>query len=105
LIETISLFPLMLLARGTPLPRSPLVVAAIETGADRYAAGRQAWRRGDALRIVERMEAIACGETADKTFDALFFSGRAEWGAFGGGYAAERKRLGQDAEIRMPELD
>ncbi len=88
-----------------PTPRDPAVVAAIETGAERYAAERRQREDESLQTFIERFEAVARGETPDNTFDALLFSGGAEWGAFGAGYTAQWAELGEAAAVPMPAFD
>jgi predicted acylesterase/phospholipase RssA len=88
-----------------PTPRDPAVVAAIETGAERYAAEQAAIEAQRLETFLTRFEAIARGETADDTFDVLLFSGGSEWGAFGAGYTAEWSELGAAADVPVPEFD
>jgi predicted acylesterase/phospholipase RssA len=95
----------VLAACGSPIPREPAAVQAIETGAERYAREQRAFAQRRLSTYLERFESIARGETGDDTFDALLFSGGAEWGAFGAGYVAKWSELGDHALVPMPEFD
>ncbi len=96
---------LALAACAGPTPRDPAVIEAIETGAERYAQERREVLQLRLETYLERFEAVARGETSDDTFDALLFSGGAEWGAFGAGYVARWSELGDAAAVPIPEFD
>ena len=102
---TVAIILGMATACGGPEPRDPAVVAAIETGAERYAAERSARDEQRLERFIERFEAVSRGETGDDTFDVLLFSGGAEWGAFGAGYMAQWAEEGAAADPAMPVFD
>jgi len=96
---------ILLVACGAPAERDPAVVAAIEDGAERFAAEEEERAQRGLDAFVSRFETIARGEAGDDTFDVLLFSGGAEWGAFGAGYTAQWAALGEEADVPMPEFD
>jgi predicted acylesterase/phospholipase RssA len=94
-----------LAACAAPEARDAAVVEAIETGGERYAAEMEARRARHLETTVARFERIHRGEAGDDTYDALLFSGGAEWGAFGAGFMAQWAELGDAAPTPIPEFD
>lgn len=92
-------------ACGGPKPRDPSAVQAVKRGGDAYREQLRLHAETELGRWISRIEHVADGQTADPYFDLLFFSGGAEWGAFGAGYAAQWAELGEEAAIPMPEFD
>lgn len=101
----VAVIGVMVVGCAGPEPRDPAVVAAIETGGERYGAERAARNDERLERFIERFEAVSRGDGEDDTFDVLLFSGGAEWGAFGAGYMARWAEKGAAADPAMPVFD